>query len=1005
MKKNVLLIKKKCCEIALVGCCSFMPGFGVASATGHPHKFFLDEINQQEIIGRVTDDRGEGVPGVNITEKGTTNGTITDIDGKYKLSVADPQSTLVFSFLGYVSQEKQVGSLSQIDIVLLQDVKALSEIVVVGYGTQRKSDITGAISQISPEKVKAVPVVSAEQVIQGQAAGVDVVAAGNAPGSGMTVRVRGQRSIQAGNDPLYVVDGIPFDGGLNQISPNDIQSIEVLKDASSTAIYGSRGANGVVLITTKRGSAGKTTISIDSYFGFQSILNKVEVLGAEDFVNFRKTAQRRQDLNTILAPEEIANYQAGKSVDWQDLLLSKSAPQQNHQLSLAGGSDKTKFLISMNYLQQKGIIAPSDFNRGSLRVNLDHEVGKRLKVGVSSLLTRSLTNTVDVGSALVAASQISPLGDVYDQHGDLLLFPTQSEQLVVNPLTDIVNNINKTWTNRIFGSLFAEMTFGKGFSYRLNFGPDLTFNNNGRYIGSETNAKKGALDEGQSNRSESFSYTLENIIRYNNTFRNIHKLDVTFVHSIQSRKYNYTNVSAQGFPTDQVEWQKLSSGTIKDYDTGSEDWKLLSYMIRVNYSLKDRYLLTLATRIDGSSRFGRQHKFGLFPSAAFAWRIIEESWAPKTSWLSDLKARISYGEVGNTAITPYQTIGSLTRSSYLFGSNPALGFGPGTLPSPDLRWETSRQLNTGIDFGLFNNRLTGSLEYYRTKTDDLLLSQSLPPTTGYSNIMTNIGSTRNTGFEVTMQTVNIDSPSGFKWTTDVNFSANRNKIHKLLGDGKNDVGNAWFIGQPIQVFYDNRYTGIWQESEADEAKRYGRTVGQVKAEDVDGNGIINANDRVILGSPFPKWTGGLTNTFSYKGWSFSFFIYTRQKFMINSPIYASNLDNLNSRYNIPDFIDYWTPDNPNARYPSPLPIGTSNPNLNTLGYVDGSYVRLRTVTLSHDFAPKTAHKVGLQSLRVYVTLNNPLNFTKFKGWDTEAGSSINSYPSTKLFLAGLNLTL
>ena len=674
MKKNVLSIKKYFCGIALVGCCTLTPGFPAFSIAGSPSDHSVSRVNAEEVSGRVTDGNGSGIPGVNITEKGTTNGTVTDTDGKYKLSVTGSGSTLVFSFLGYVSQEKQVGTITQLDIVLLPDSKALSEVVVVGYGTQRRSDVTGAISQISSEKVKAVPVVSAEQVLQGQAAGVDVVAAGNAPGSGMTVRVRGQRSIQAGNDPLYVVDGIPFDGGLNQISPNDIQSIEVLKDASSAAIYGSRGANGVVLITTKRGSAGKTTISVDSYFGFQNILNHVNVLGAEDFVNFRKTAQRRQDLNTILAPEEIANYESGKSVNWQDLLLSKNAPQQNHQISLAGGSEKTKFLISLNYLQQKGVIAPSDFTRGSLRVNLDHELGKRLKVGVSSLLTRSLTNTVDVGNALVAASQISPLGNVRDEQGQLLLYPTQSEQLVVNPLTDIANNINKTWTNRIFASLYAELTLAKGLSYRLNFGPDLTFNNNGRYIGSETNAKKGALDEGQSNRSDSYSYTLENIIRYTKTFGQPHKLDLTLVHSIQSRKYTFTNVSAQGFPTDQVEWQKLSSGTIKEYDTGAEDWKLLSYMARANYGFKDRYLLTLAARMDGSSRFGSSHKFGFFPSAAFAWRVIEESWAPKTSWLSDLKARISYGAVGNTAITPYQTIGSLTRSSYLFWLKPCAWF-------------------------------------------------------------------------------------------------------------------------------------------------------------------------------------------------------------------------------------------------------------------------------------------------------------------------------------------
>ncbi|MBU1821808.1 MAG: TonB-dependent receptor, partial [Bacteroidetes bacterium] len=393
-----------------------------------------------------------------------------------------------------------------------------------------------------------------------------------------------------------------------------------------------------------------------------------------------------------------------------------------------------------------------------------------------------------------------------------------------------------------------------------------------------------------------------------------------------------------------------------------------------------------------------------FPSAAFAWRVIEENWMPSASWLSDLKLRVSYGTVGNTAISPYQTIGSLTRSSYLFGSNPAQGFGPGTLPSPDLKWETTRQFNVGLDFGLINNRISGALEYYRTSTDDLLLSQSLPPTSGYATIISNIGATRNQGLELTLQTVNLDMPSGFKWTSDLNFSANRNEIVRLLGDNKNDIGNRWFIGQPIQVYYDNRYLGIWQQEQADEAKGYGRTVGQIRVEDLNEDGRINADDRSILGSPFPKWTGGMTNTFSYKGWNFSFFVYTRQNFLINSAIYAGNLGELNSRFNIPQFIDYWTPENTGARYPKPLPIGTNNPDLNTLGYVDGSYVRVRTVTLSHDFGKVLVNKLGMQSLRVYATLNNPLNFTNFKGWDTEAGSSVNSYPSTKLALLGVNIT-
>lgn len=951
------------------------------------------------VAGQVVDAAGnETLSGINVVIKGSTTGTTTDQAGKYEISVPDETITLVFSSVGFMKKEIVVGKQTNIDVALEADLQTLQDVVVVGYGTQRKSQLTGAISSVSSKDIQAVPVTSADQALQGRAAGVDVIASSHAPGATATIRVRGVSSIRANNDPLFVVDGIPISGGMSDINPNIIESMEVLKDASATAIYGARGSSGVVLITTKRGKDGKTQISYDGYVGVSQLANKVDVLDAEGWVKYKSAGYRTTQLENFLDPVELKNYQEGRQVDWQDLNL-RNGMQQSHNISVLGGNQKTRFSVSANYLKQKGVVYNSDFTRGSLQINIDHQISDRFKIGTSTLLSYSRENIINSGQVLGQAMRIGPLGDVYNEDGTYRLFPT-SEALLGNPRTDAENEKRQRDRTRLFSSIYAEVQLLKGLKYRLNFGPDFSFENNGRFIGSYTSTLQGAPNRASNGKSDTKSYTLENVVTYNTTFKEIHSLDATLLQSVQQQTFENNTVEVMGLPSEKMLWHDLSSGQIRSFDTDQQQWSILSYMARINYGFKGKYLLTLTARRDGSSRFGQDRKYGFFPSAALAWRLADEPFISSIDQISDLKLRASYGAIGNTALNPYQSMGSLNRRSYMFGSEVAVGFEPGTLPNFDLMWESSRQANIGLDYALFNNRISGSVEVYRIRTKDLLLNRALPQHTGFTSILANIGATQNTGFEFNISTVNIESQAGFKWTTSLNMAINNNQIIDLYGNGKDDVGNSWFIGHPINVFYNNVFDGIWQENEAEQAKGYGRTPGQIKVKDLNNDGKITADDRQVIGSAIPKWTGGITNNLSFKGFDLSVFVNTRQKFMVNSGVYG--LDNLEARFNIPQFVNYYTPENPSNDYPRPVTPGMNNPNIDILRFRDASFVRVRNVNLAYNFSSKILKGTGLQTFRIYASAQNPFTFTKFKGWDPESGNNVDSYPSTRLMLLGIN---
>ena len=952
----------------------------------------LAKAQDVQVSGTVSDETGSPLPGVTILLKGTTKGTTTDLDGKY--SISGPASgVLVFSFIGYTPLEETIGNRSLIDISLKPDLADLEEVVVVGYGSVKKSQLTGAISSVGTKEIQELPITDARQALQGRAAGVDVTQAGSKPGSAPQVRIRGRRSFNASNEPLYVVDGIPTVGGLQDINPSDITSMEVLKDASATAIYGSRGSNGVVLITTKRGNVGKTVVSLDSYYGVNQELGRIDVFNGAEFAEYKRESRRATGRYPegpatpeadakIFEPVELESIELGRSTDYPDGLI-RTGNIQSHQVGVSGGSEKTTFFISANYFKDVGIIYNQDFTRYTFRINLDHQINSKIKIGTSTLFTRSDRNGENfnpMGGALAE----NPLGKPYDDEGNLIFLPT-TDGLRTNPFAEIVPGaqVDETRRYRAFTSFYGSWEITKGLTYRLVFGPDLNTSRNGRFTGSQTNARRGGPPTGSVDDRFNFNYTLENILTYNKTFNSVHNLNLTALQSFQQDRFEQTTISVQGIPAPSQLYHRLGDASqITGANTNLVEWSLLSYMARVNYDFKGKYLLTGTIRADGSSRFGENNKFGYFPSVAFGWNIHQESFLQNSSWVDQLKFRTSYGSIGNQAITPYQTQALLGRTTYAWDNTAAFGYRPNTIGNPDLRWETSTTFNTGVDFSFFKGRVLGSLEYYITNTSDLLAPQPLPNSTGFGGYTTNIGETQNRGVELTLSTLNIEK-GNFTWSTDIMFTKNTEEIISLPnGD---DIAAGRFIGKPLTVFFDLKKVGIWQTSEKDLAASFGDKPGEIKVEDLNGDNKINSLDRQFLGSAVPDFSMGITNRFAYKGFDFSFFIFTRQGSMIRSVFHTSN-NNLFGRYNNLD-VDYWTPNNPTNAYPRPNENQEFPKYNSSMSLFDGSFVKVRNINLGYTFNDAVLKKIGFSSLRLYSSIQNPFIWSEYrsvhKGVDPE----------------------
>ncbi len=1023
--------------ISLCGCSLY--GYSrdlTVAVTSSPHA--KNMAFQAAVSGKVTDETGVGMPGVNVLIQGTSVGTTTDAEGTYRLSIPADQSAgvLVFSFIGYTNQTIPINNQSVINVVMIADVKALTEVVVVGYGTQEKRDVTAAISQINGEAITKIPTGNAMEAMKGQIAGVDILQTGGRPGQAPRITIRGRRSLTASNDPLFVVDGIPMTAGTESIAdfnPADIASVEVLKDAASQAVYGSRGSNGVILITTKRGEPGKTRINYTGTYGITEPYKHIPMMNGQQYADLKREANRLDasgksgraawgdEGSTIPADAAVFNDAVelnsvvnGLSTDWQDLIYQNGA-QLNQQVSVSAGSEKSFIMMALSYFKEDGLVEGTDYDRYTARINADHDISKTFRVGISSLFSHIKTNWGS-GSVIPEAVNQSPLGLPYDADGNIIFLPI-SDGIRSNPLSELVpgKRVDERTVNRVFSSVYLDVNILEGLKYKFLIGQDYQYFQRGIFEGQYTNTRKNGTPYASIEKAQNFGYTLENLLTYNKSFGD-HTIGVTLLQSVAQQNYTQSQTAAANLPYESALWNNLGLGTITSYGTDYAQYRLLSYMGRINYAYRGKYLFQASLRSDGSSRLAPGHKWNNFPGVSVGWRIKDEAFMEGVRFVSELKLRGSYGKVGNTAVDPYQTQGTLAPSLYDWNNVDAKGFRLDQIPSPDLSWEYSESFDVGVDFGFFNSRLYGYVDYFTTSTGiSLLLRRQLPPTSGYASILQNVGGTKTRGFEVTLNATVLDLPNSLKWTAEFNLASLKEKIVDLAlkgadGEKIDDVGNNWFIGEPIRAFYDYDKIGIWQADEKDEAASFGQFPGEIKLRDISGpdgvpDGKIDAtNDRIVLGNDVPKAQGGLNNKFEYKGVDFSFFFYYRLGFMINSD-FSNGQATMQGRYNN-IVVDYWTIDNPTNEYPRPNKNQENITYGSSLRYMDGGFVKLRNVTLGYSFPQSVTERLKMSKLRVYFTAQNPLIWSSYKLFDPERAGNVSSgeMPSSILWMGGLNVS-
>ncbi len=979
---------------------------------------------QRTISGQVTDAASNApLPGVAIVVENTTIGTITDVDGNYSLNVP-ANSFVLISYLGYVTQRIQITTQSYVNIGLVEDTKQLDEVIVVGYGTQKKSDITGSIASVPKERLSKLPVSNVIQAIQGISAGVNISQASSIPGDAPSILVRGRNSISSGTEPYIVVDGIPLsktDGSTNDINPNDIESIEILKDPTAVAIYGVNGSNGVILITTKRGIKGKPVIRYNGYSGVEQIAHILEPGSPQQVLERYAEYARIQNSSLynggpVRYQYEYDNYINGRTIDWIDA-VTQTGVIQDHNVSISGGSEYVKYFVSGNYFDQKGVVKGYDYKRFSFRSNIDMNATKYLTIGSSSLI---VSHNRDGGRAnLLNAAAMSPYAKLYEDNGSYTQYPMYSETLWANPLLPTTLDPERRQFNISING-YAEISFGDilkslaGLKYKFNAGYTYVPYRTNEYEGKSVYNMTGW---GRILNRESQTYTLENIISYNKDFGK-HHIDITGLYAAKSKYYQEAVSTGSVFPNDDLGWGKLGAASTQTVSSYADLYRSVSQMGRLNYSFDSKYLLTVTARRDGSSVFGKNNKYATFPSAAVGWNLSKENFMESlNSVIYNLKLRLSYGVSGNEAIGVYQSLSKMDSNILGMGGKSITTLKVTTRMGNDgLTWEETKGFNTGLDFGLWNNRVNGSIDYYSTKTSGILLIRSIPQIIGYTDVYSNIGKTENKGIELTINSKNIVRKD-FTWATTIVFASNKNEITGLYGDGKDDLGNRWFIGHPVGVIYDFKKVGIWQEEEiaAGLHTNWDPTAiaGNIKLADISGpngtpDGKIDANDRSILGQTSPKWTGGLTNTFTYKGFNLSIFINTVQGALRNNAQIGAAADEMGRR-NGPAEVGFWTPANKSTEWRS---LG-NNSNRHGYGFPkDASYTRIKDVTLSYDLPKPATSKIGVEGLQFYVSGRNLYTFTNWIGWDPEArddhrgtGDWTINYPVVRSYVFGINLTL
>ena len=992
------------------------------------------------ISGTVRDEKGEGLPGVSVLLKGTQRGTTTNASGAFQVAVPDRKAVLVFSFVGYQSQDVSVGAQSVLTVQLKADEKSLGEVVVIGYGTVKKRDLTGSVSSIDAKDFNRGVQTSVDQLIAGRAAGVQVTQASAEPGGGVSIRIRGANSINANNEPLYVIDGLPIDNSpvvpgsaivtdgarrnpLNALNPSDIESVEILKDASATAIYGSRGANGVILITTKKGGKGKLNVGYSVYGAIQNVARTIPVLSAAQYMNLLNDLRKDQNQPLEFTPEQIQAI--GTGTDWQKEIY-RSAYTQNHQLSFSGGMDKFSYYASLNYLNQTGVVISSGIKRYIGRSNLTYNDDKfkfGLNLNTSLVQDDFVPNGVSTNeSAGVINSAIfqDPTLPVRNPDGS---YGQTSVVNLENPVALANEVLDNAETTRTFGNMFAEYFITPDLSIKINAGTDRQNARRDGYVSRQTRRGMGTNGIASVQESSASNNLLELTARYHKVFNPAHQLEVLGGYTYQNFQTNSLGAGTQNFASDALLTDNLAAGSRSFFDISSSrsQNQLLSYLGRVNYNLLDRYLITASFRADGSSRFGENNKFGFFPSVALGWRIKDEPFLKDVASLTDLKFRASYGLTGNQDIGSYKSLVLLgPQGQAVFDGKAYVGISTIQLPNADLKWETTRQVDVGLDFGFFSNRLTGSVDYFDKNTQDLLLQLPIPRTTGFSTTFKNVGAMRNSGVELTLSTVNIQKP--FTWRSSVNLSFIRNRVTDLGGLPYILQGAAGFTtdfsiiqpGSPLNAYYGYIVDGVYQTG--DNIKSSPQPLanpGEYRYRDVNGDGQITTADRTILGTPFPTYSFGVNNDFAYGPLTLSFFIQGVQGsslFNLNRTESENPISFRRNRLAI-SYTDRWTPTNPTNDNSSGIPVKVSyTSNVNSRAVEDASYIRLKTVQLGYNLP--IAKLKAFKSAQVYVTGQNLFTITKYSGSDPEASTfgtanvraDYNAYPLTRTYTLGLNLT-
>ncbi len=1044
--------------------------------------FFTGHAQQRKVTGRVTsDDDGEGLPGVTILEKGSSNGTISDADGHFSID-ASQEAVLIFSFIGFQTQTVPVQGRTAINIQMIQDVTSLEEVVVVGYGSQKKSDLTGAVASISGDNLRQSVVTNMDQALQGRVAGVQVTQNSGAPGGAVSIRIRGTGSLSGDNEPLYVIDGIPVDGQGSEISgfswaggangqnrvnplaginPSDIESIEVLKDASATAIYGSRAANGVVIVTTKRGQSGQARITYDGYRGWQSLSNKLEMMNLQEYANFQLEVSE-QIPNFVLDDRFLDPSALGEGTDWQDEVF-EVAPIQNHQISFSGGTDDFTYAISGGYFDQDGIIIGSGFERISTRINLDAKVNDWIKVG-TSISYADIDEVItlnDGGDGVVAQALVMPPSvPVRSDDGSFAGPNNNTAEIGANPVALALLRNNTLEREQFYANFFADLQLTKGLSFRTAYGINKNHSLNRAF---NPTYEWGVISNDVSSLSQSEStqsfWIIKNYFTYNYV-QGPHNFTVLLGQEAQKNQYRGSNFRKDGFLDESI--ITPNQGQNSDVPIGGYQGanSLASYYARVNYIFSDKYLLTVTGRRDGSSRFSPSNRWGFFPSASLAWRVMNEGFMPQSTPLTDLKLRVGYGEVGNQNITNYAYGSVLTTENTWVGT----GLRNARFANPNVQWESSTQANIGLDIGLWQGKINLSIDAYDKQSDGLLLELDAIPASIRGDISApfyNVGKMQNRGIELSLNMVTMDKGK-FKWETDINYTLNRNKVLEITRPYTSNL--YWYAGfqtvtrtvsgAPIGAFYGYQTNGLFVDSldiatsptqvddqSLDGSQNYinerdGVWVGDVKFKDLNGDGVINSEDQTRLGNPNPLFTGGINNTFSYGGITLNVYLtgsygaeilnFQRQRNEGMASVYNNQAASVANRAMV-ELVDPTAPGadisnsgdirlaNPGTEIPR---FSVTDPNdndrMSDRWIEDGSYLRIQNISISYQFPPKVLDPFKMYSMRVYFNVQNVYTFTKYTGFDPDIGAfnqsallqnvDMGRYPSPRVFTLGASIT-